>query len=57
MRLRLWQRPALRWKSRSLPAPSTHALADVVPKDSMCLTWSEAVVLVSPTGFEPALPP
>ncbi len=43
MRLRLWQRPALRWKSRSPLAPSTHAVADVACENTRRLTWSEAV--------------
>jgi hypothetical protein len=43
MRLRLWQRPALRWNSRSPPAPSTHAVADVAHYDARCLTLSGAV--------------
>jgi hypothetical protein len=57
MRLRLWQCPALRWKSRSLPAPSAHAVADTVRRDGG--VWPDQIQfdLVSPTGFEPVLPP
>ena len=51
MRLRLWQRPALRWNCRSPPAPSTHAMADVAALDARCLTWSEALLSRVPNGI------
>jgi hypothetical protein len=47
----VWQRPALQWKSRSPPAPSTHAVADIAHQDARCLTWSEAVLSGVPNGI------
>ena len=42
--------PALGWQSRSPPAPSAHAVADVGHNAVRCLTWSEAVLSCVPNG-------